>query len=407
MSSNKIIQSLLNHQYPRYAEEHKQPLRVIKAIEQQQRCRTPEQGVNYYRCFEDGEEKEVYHSCRNRGCTICGEMKRNKWLDAQKERLLNSPHYHLVFTIPHEYLPLWLYNRKGFINTHFEVVNETLQALLQDNEYNGKQYNGLLNATAGIISTLHTWGRSLNLHPHIHVLLTAGGLNEQQQWISIDGDFLVPVKRLKSLYRGKFQAKIKAFIESDEVRYPKGENQITLLQTYRDLFKKEWSVRIQEQYEQGNGVLIYLSRYLGAAPIKPEQIEWINHKKEVLFSYWSHREQRQKKQRLTADEFLKKYLMHQPEPRVHTIRYYGLYNGSAKKKREASVAELGETRYQKEKGLGDLVVKANEVICQCCGALMVLVSVSRNDWKSKNPLYSRDFKISSALEGIFAPIPSG
>jgi len=273
MSSNKIIQSILNSHYPDYAEIHQQPLRVIKAIEQQMQCRTPAQGINYYRCFEDGETQEVYHSCRNRGCTICGEMKRNQWLDTQKERLLNCAHYHLVFTIPHEYLSLWLYNRKWFINT---------------------QYKGLLNAMTGAILTLHTWGRSLNLHPHIHVLLTAGGLRDQQEWVSTEGDFLVPARLLKSLYRGKFQARIKAFIESDEIIYPKGENQITLLQTHRDLFKKEWSVRIQEKYKQGNGVLIYLSRYLGAAPIKPDQIEWINHKKEVLFSYWSHREQKQK-----------------------------------------------------------------------------------------------------------------
>ena len=92
---------------------------------------------------------------------------------------------------------------------------------------------------------------------------------------------------------------------------------------------------------------------------------------------------------------------------VHTIRYYGLYHGSAKKKRAISVSKLGETNYQKEKGFADLIDKANEVICQCCGGLMTLVCVSRNVWKTKNPLYSRTFETSRALEGIFAPIPSG
>lgn len=318
MSSNKIIQYLLNQHYPGYAEAHKQPLRVIKNIELQQRCRTPGQGTSYYRCPNDGEEQAVYHSCRSRGCSLCGKKKENQWLDNQKQRLLNCPHYHLVFTIPHEYLPLWRYNRKWFINAQFEAMNETLKAVLSGNEYQGKKYKGIFNGIPGFIATLHTWGRSLTLHPHLHVLLTAGGLKEGKTWEEAKGDFLVSAKLLKSLYRGKFQAKIKAFIESDEVSFPDGENQITQLALYRALFNKEWSVRIQEKYDHGQGVLIYLSRYLGALPIKPEQIELINHKKEVLFRYWSHREQKQKTQRLSREAFLKKYLIHQPEAHVHT-----------------------------------------------------------------------------------------
>ncbi len=406
-TTNKIIQSILSHHYPRYVKQHKQPLRVIKAIEQQQRCRTPEQGISYYRCSEDSETKEIYHSCRNRGCTICGDIKRKKWLDAQKKRLLNCPHYHLVFTIPHEYLPLWRHNRKWFINTHFQVVNETLTALLQGNDYKGKQYKGILNALAGFIVVLHTWGRSLNLHPHLHVLLTAGGLDDQQQWKATEGDFLVAAKLLKALYRGKFQSTIKAFLESEAVCYPRHENKITLWVTYRDLFQKEWSVRIQEKYEQGNGVLIYLSRYLGAAPIKPEQIEWINHKKEVLLSYWSHRKQKQEKQRLTLDVFLKKYLLHQPEPHVHTIRYYGLYSSSAQPKRDISTKALGESPYQQEQKQVPLVHEENEVLCPCCGTPMLLFCVSWNRWKMKNPFYSRAFGVKGYYEGVGIPKPSG
>lgn len=220
MRSNKTIQYLLNQHYPTYAEAHKQPLRVIKNIQAQQRCRTPDQGTSYYRCPDDGEEQAVYHSCRSRGCTVCGENKQHHWLEKQKQRLLNCPHYHLVFTLPHEYLPLWRYNRQWFIKAQFETVNETLKALLLGNQYKGKAYKGILEALSGYIVTLHTWGRSLSLHPHLHVLLTAGGLDKENHWNALEGDFLVAVKVLKSLYRGKFQAKIKAFIESEDVRFP-------------------------------------------------------------------------------------------------------------------------------------------------------------------------------------------
>ena len=407
MTFHKTIQYLLNQHYPAYAEAHPQPLRVIKNIESQQRCRTSANGVSYYRCPKDGKEQAIYHSCRSRGCTVCGKNKQNKWLERQKQRLLNCPHYHLVFTLPHEYLALWRYNRKWFINAQFEAVKETLKAVLLGNKHQGKAYKGVLQGVPGFIALLHTWGRSLNLHPHLHILLTAGGLEDETTWQAVEGDFLVSAKVLKSLYRGKLQAKIKAFIESDAVKFPADENKITQLIIYRALFQKEWSVRIQEKYDHGQGVLIYLSRYLGASPIKPEQVSLINHEKEVLFRYWSHREQKQKTQRLSREAFLKKYLVHQPEAHVHTVRYYGLYGGSAKRKRDISRRLLGETTYQKESKVEDLAHQANEVLCSCCGTVMLLVSVARNRGKKENPLYSRTFNVKGYFDLDSAPKPSG
>ena len=308
MSSFNIIQYILTQFFPHYKEANKQPIRVTKAIESQIRCRTKEQGTSYYHCPEDGEEKEVFHSCRNKGCTLCGESKQNQWLESQKERLLNCAHFHLVFTLPHEYLTLWLYNRKWFINTQFNITSEVLNSLLLGASHKRREYEGRLNAMPGFISTLHTWGRSLNLHPHIHLLITAGGLLKDGLWKDVEGDYLLPIKQVKALYRGKFQEKIKAFINSDDIIIPKGETKKSLLRIHKKLYNKEWSVRIQEKYEQGNGVLIYLSRYLGSSPVKPEQIKLINRGKEILFSYWSHREKKQKKRAVIHRSVLEKVL---------------------------------------------------------------------------------------------------
>ncbi|MCK5855721.1 MAG: transposase [Sulfurovaceae bacterium] len=404
---SKIIQFILNKFYPSHKEKYKQPLRVIKAIEPQMRCRTKDQGTSYYRCPEDGTEMEVYHSCRNKGCTVCGANKQKQWLEKQKERLLNCEHYHLVFTLPHEYQTLWLYNRKWFINTQFKITSETLNNLLMGNTHKGKHYEGKLKAMPGYMSTLHTWGRSLNLHPHIHVLMTAGGLTHDGKWKKVENDYLLPIKQVKELYRGKFQAKIKEFIQSEEINIPKGETKASLLKTHKELYEKEWSVRIQEKYEQGNGVLIYLSRYLGSSPVKPEQITLINDDKEVLFRYWSHRDKQQKEDRLSIETFLKKYLLHQSEPRVHTIRYYGLYGSQAKAKREKSIGLLGETTYQKESLSERIAETSNELLCRCCGAIMRLSHVSTNRWKLKNPVYRGEIKRAFSLNGIRAPIPSG
>jgi len=407
MAQNKIIQTILNTHYSDYARKYKQPIRVIKAIEAQQQCQRAENGISYYCCPEDGERKEIYHSCRNKGCTVCGERKQATWLETQKERLLNCAHFHLVFTLPHEYQQLWLYNRKWFIGAQFNVVNETLKDLLLGSSYKGKCYEGSLNAMPGFISTLHTWGRALNLHPHIHVLITAGGLDSEGNWKAVENDFLLPVKLVKSLYRGKFQAKIKEYLLSDEINLPKHQTKEELLKIHHDLYKKEWSIRIQEKYEHGTGVLIYLSRYLGSSPIKPDQIKLINHQREVEFSYWSHREKKQKKERLTIDVFLKKYLMHQSEPRVHTVRYYGIYGSQAKSKRKDCETRLGKSKLQKETLLDSLINNAVKVICPCCGGAMTLICVTIKRWKLKNPLYRRHFETKGSLSDILSPMPSG
>ncbi len=407
VSSPKIIQFLLNNGYDEYARKHKQPIRVIKAIKYQRNCQTAEQGTCIYRCSEDGEQKEIPHSCRNKGGTVCGKTRQKKWLESQKERLLNVGHFHLVFILPHEYQTLWLYNRKWFIDSHFAVVNETLKDLLMGSTYKGKRYEGHLNAQPGFISTLHTWGRSLNLHPHLHVLLTGGGLDSEGGWKSVENDFLLPVKLVKSLYRGKFQAKIKAYLLGDAVRLPKNKTKEDLLIIQGGLYKKEWSVRIQEKYEQGTGVMIYLSRYLGSAPVKPEQIEIINKGRELLFTYWSHQDKQQKKQRLSRNQFLKKYWMHQSEPRTHTIRYYGLYGSQATLKRKQCQTILGKTKVQKDALLESIVSNANKVLCPSCGGVMVLISVTTNRWKLKNPLGRRRFEIKGRFEDLLSPIPSG
>lgn len=388
MVTNKIIQHILREHSPRYLQTHKQPYRVIKGIKSQIRCRTKEQGVSHYICPKDGKQKEIYHSCRHKGCTICSNKRQQHWLTKQSERLIHCDHYHIVFTLPQEYHALWLYNRDWFIKAQFEASTETLRDLLEGGSYQGKKHQGQLNARTGIIATLHTWGRSLNLHPHIHILITAGGLDKSNHWKGLEGNYLLPVKQVKALYRGKLQAKIKALINSEEIRYPKEQSKKDLEQRYRQAYQKEWSVRIQEKYSHGKGVLIYLSRYLGSNPVKPDQIQLINHNKEILFSYWSHREQKKKQQRLSIDSFLSRYLQHQPRTRTHSIRYYGLYASQSIKKRLKCEEQLGKPEKSKIVEKHDALTEEKKgVLCSCCQGQMQLSYVVYYSFSMKNPLY--------------------
>jgi hypothetical protein len=247
---------------------------------------------------------------------------------------------------------------------------------------------------------MHTWGRSLNLHPHIHILITAGGLDSNAQWQSLEGDYLLPIKQVKALYRGKLQAKIKTYLQSEEVRYPKGQTKDDLDRLYRQAYKKEWSVRIQEKYSHGRGVLIYLSKYLGSSPIKPEQLTLINRNKEILFSYWSHREQKQKQQRLEIDTFLKRYLIHQPRSGTHSIRYYGLYASRSEKKRKACEKQLGKVKFPETTKSGiALTEEKKAVLCDCCQGVMQLRYVIYYSWGMKNPLYKSGKGVLTSEDG--------
>lgn len=386
MPDRRLIQKILVSEFPAYQEKHRQPLRVLKAIEGQIRCQTEGQGFTRYRCMNDGQEQTLYHSCRQRGCTLCNHHKQLAWLDRQKSRLLPCDHFHLVFTLPSEYHTLWLYNREWFIQNHFEVVAETLKDLLLEKTGQQAEHKSYLEATPGFILTLHTWGRQLTLHPHIHCLITAGGLTRDQEWKAVGNSFLLPVKVAKALYRGKFQARIRAFIQSDAVNIPKEESRDTLMLMHKTLYKKEWSVRIQEKYPHGNGVLAYLSRYLGGSPIKAQQIRSVSHES-VGFTYKDHRDGREKLLNLPMQEFMKRLLMHQPETGLHTVRYYGIYGSQAKLAHETSAKLLGKPvgRVEKEPQ-GNGLAKLFQVLCDCCGAAMFPSYVSLRRTQIENSI---------------------
>lgn len=376
---DRTIQKLLSSQYPKYKAKYKQPLRVHKAIEPQIRCRTQAQGTTHYQCPKDQSQKHIYHSCRQSGCTICGYRRQQQWLDKQKQRLLNCDHYHLVFTLPSEYRLLWLYNRKWFIKTHFDTVNEVLKTLLEPSKSSSQKT--YLGATPGYMLVLHTWGRQLNHHPHIHCLITAGGLNHKQQWIHTENDYLVPIRVLKSLYRGKFQAKIKAQIKDHALRLPKGMTQTSLFRTYQTAYKKQWSVRIQDKYNHGKGVLIYLSRYLGSRALNPRQIVSMTDKA-VTFGYKDHRDGKNKRLRLPMQEFMRRLLLHQAEIGIHKIRYYGIYASQSKQKKKRCEAQLGKLPPESEND-SDRISELYAVLCEQCGAVMEPAYVSFRCWIEK------------------------
>lgn len=224
-------------------------------------CRTEAMG-GHEQCCPDGHfVRTQYHSCRHRSCPTCAEKAKGEWLDRQQERLLPCDHFHVIFTVPHELLPLWRYNRRDFTDALFGACRDTLLQLLGQERH--------LGATPGILMALHTWGRTLNQHPHIHCLVSAGGLTAQGEWRDVSADYLLPAGVVKPVYRGKLLEKLSDAMRAGRLRSPGGERIEDLL---RAAAGKKWNVRLESRYGHGKGVAKYLSRYVRGGPIANTQI---------------------------------------------------------------------------------------------------------------------------------------
>jgi hypothetical protein len=354
MSNKRIIQNILRYYITRNPGK-KMPLKDIKAVEAITQCQTIARGFNILSCPDHHRDKIQTHACRHRSCPICADKSRYQWIEAEKQRLIDCSHYHVIFTLPHEYLNLWQYNRKWFTRHIFKACRDTLIELMKDPKY--------LGVIPGLLMTLHTWGRQLNYHPHIHCLVTAGGLTEKNEWKAVKDDFLLPIRVVKSLYRGKLQGWIKAAILSGEIVIPLTIQQPELLKLHWQLYQKEWSVRIQEQYEHGHGVALYLARYMKGGPIKPAQITCQGQK--ITFQYKDHRDNKRKQRQMGVDEFVKKLLWHVPENGVHVVRHYGLYVSKNKTRRESY-----QGKPRKPQNIGRTLKDAVHWRCEECGPPM-------------------------------------
>jgi transposase-like zinc-binding protein/putative transposase len=167
--------SIFREHFAAYAQRHGLPRYVHRAAYWLSRCRTIELGGHSSRCPEGHIEQAYYNSCHQRYCPQCQALATERWLQAQKARLLACAHHHLIFTIPHELNELWSFNRVAMAKLLFGAVRDTLAELLADPKY--------LGARPAFILALHTWGRALPLHPHIHALVADGGLGEDGAWV--------------------------------------------------------------------------------------------------------------------------------------------------------------------------------------------------------------------------------
>jgi hypothetical protein len=331
------LQTIMLHEYVNLTTQVKLPLRVIKALEAIMGCRTAAMGGRHEYCPDGHHERILFNSCQHRFCPRCGYIAAARWLEKVKAMLLACPHHHVTFTLPPQLHALWEYNRKVMMDIFFRVVRDTLFDLLGD-----PKYGAIL---PGMICSLHTWGRSLPLHPHIHCLITAGGLVGGLLWVYARKKTLLPYEVVKRVYRGKMIGAIREGLEKGQLVLPAGVSRENMESTLNKLSQKKWNVEISERYAHGNGVIEYLSRYIRGTPIHNHQIQSYD-SRTVSFQYKDHRDNQEKVMTLPAVDFLRRLLQHVPPAKKKTVRYFGLYAESNRALLNISRAAMGQEDYK-------------------------------------------------------------
>lgn len=317
------LQTIFRQGFAQYQAQHQLSMDQHRAARAIMACRSEGFGYDEWRCPNGDHQERQTHSCRHRSCPRCHGAQTQAWLEKTKERLLPIDHYHVIFTLPHELNPIWYYNRRWSTEKLFKACTETLAQLLNDERY--------LGAEVGMLCSLHTWGRTLSFHPHLHVLVTGGGLRGDTSR-AVDNSFLLPVGVLKAKFLGKWLDWMNRAYAAGELLLPPGWTESDWLGVLRRVAKKSWNIRMEGAYRHGQGVAVYLSRYVNGGPIKDQRLIDAS-SDQVRFRYRDHHDGRNKEMKLTSDHFMKRVLWHVATQGQHQTRYYGLYVAGAKAKR--------------------------------------------------------------------------
>ena len=269
------IADIFREHGPAYRCNHRLPIRMLRVMSAIERCRTAELGGHVDECDACGYRRISYNSCRNRHCPKCQSLAKEEWLAARREDLLPVEYFHVVFTIPDSLGPLALRNQKAIYDLLFESASETLLELGNDPKH--------LGAEIGFIAILHTWGQNLMDHPHLHCLVPGGGLaKDGSRWISTRENYLLPVRVLSRLFRGKFLHGLRESIkESTFVGLPGGNEWRRILD---DLYAKEWVVYSKPSFAGACQVLEYLGRYTHRVAIANHRL--VSMEKGCVMFWW-------------------------------------------------------------------------------------------------------------------------
>jgi hypothetical protein len=288
--------------------------RVMRDIE---RCRTAALGGHLEACDSCGHEQAFFHSCRNRHCPKCQSLNQARWIQKQKERILPTRYFHVVFTLPEALRSVALENRQALFDILFKTAIATLREFGKDPKWLGGQL--------GITAVLHTWTRELVFHPHLHGIVTDGGLSlDETQWIEGKGNgrFLFPVHAVSKVFRAKFVAALRRLQKRGKLRF-RGEcaklaSDEAFARFSDELFSNAWNVYAKRPFGTVENVFEYLGRYTHRVGISNQRL--IGYVDSGICFYTKNG----KTITLEPLEFIRRFLLHVLPNGFAKIRHFGL-----------------------------------------------------------------------------------
>ena len=343
--------------------------RIMGAIEA---CRTAALGGHIERCADCGLIRVAYNSCRNRHCPKCQGPARAAWLAERQAELLPVPYFHVVFTLPPAAAEIAFQNKATVYAILFKAAAETLNTIAADPRH--------LGAEIGFVAVLHTWGQNLHHHPHVHCLVPGGGLSvDGARWISCRPGFFMPVRVLSRLFRRLFLEKLRAAFEVGTLAFfgtlARLADPSVFTRYLAELRQVEWVVYAKRPFAGPEAVFAYLGRYTHRVAIANSRLVALAGG-QVSFRWRDYRHHdKNKVMTLTADEFIRRFLLHALPDGFHRIRHYGFLANRHRADKLALcrklLGELALVPVRDRTECRELAIDR----CPCCGGRMEQIGV--------------------------------
>lgn len=328
---------------PDYLASHSVSVQQLKTAHCISNCKTGELGYNVSYCEECGHVEIHSSSCNNRHCPCCQAPIEQKWImERNSELIAGIAYYHAIFTVPYELNSLIYENQELLYGLMFRCSTDTLLTLCRDKKY--------LGATPGIVSVLHTQGQKLNFHPHIHTMLSGGGLTPAGQFVeAAHHGYLLPKEVMGRLFRGKFLSMLKAYRSQNKLQFRGNclefRNSYVWQEFIDQLYAKSWIPHIKETFNGFGNAITYLARYVFRSAISNSRIESIDDSG-VSFHYKDYADKgKMKSMHMSGSEFLEAFLVHVLPKGFCRVRFSGYLSNCKKTKQLKLIHRLRNSIY--------------------------------------------------------------
>lgn len=345
-------------EYKKSPKEFIQP-EQYKAVSAMCSCRTEALGVDHYVCEDCGELSYAYHSCKNRFCPNCSWKDTLDWADRMKDQMLDIPHRHVVFTVPHSLNGLIKKNQDELLSILFHVSADTLKDWMQHKH----------KLIPGIISVLHTFGEKKDFHTHIHMIISWGGITQTHQIKEIKGEY-IKYDFIQTKFRCKFEGKLIELFDKGRLNH-NFKNRIEFMRFIKRINKNQWHIQLEPAIKMPAEVIRYVGRYSKRACISEYKItniesEYISFKYKDYKNLDYHGKPIVKELTLHYNDFFPRLLQHVPLPYFRLVRYYGAYAARTKAVLKKIYPEnaVKEEPVNEDEGIYEL--PDNPKICKNC-----------------------------------------